>query len=156
VLQLARLPLLGIMLIITVPPQTGPSAPPSNSSCPPFISNYTSGVASLNIFTSFLQTYESVGLDTDPSSGFSLFAPTDRAWNRIEQTLSAHTIRCILSCEHDLMRRTSVHVCLGLQQMAAAAAFRPVELNEWSWLRHAEVGPARMLQQPASAGRRIT
>jgi uncharacterized surface protein with fasciclin (FAS1) repeats len=68
--------------------QTGPPASPSNSSCPPFISNYTSGVADLNIFTSFLRTYEAVGLDTHPSSGFSLFAPTDRAWNRIEQTLT--------------------------------------------------------------------
>lgn len=91
---------LGTMLITTVPAQTGPPASPSNSSCPPFISNYTSGVADLSIFTSFLQTYEDVGLDTDPSSGFSLFAPTDRAWNRIEQTLSTHAMSCMLSCEH--------------------------------------------------------
>lgn len=60
----------------------------SNTSCPPFLSNYTSTISNISIFTSFLETYESVGLDTDPSSGFSAFAPTDRAWGRVEQILS--------------------------------------------------------------------
>lgn len=61
----------------------------SNTSCPPFLSNYTSTISNISIFTSFLETYESVGLDTDPSSGFAAFAPTDKAWGRVEQILTS-------------------------------------------------------------------
>jgi hypothetical protein len=125
VVNFAHLPSFGSILTTAVPAQPGPPASSANSSCPRFISNYTSGVADLNIFTSFLRTYESVGLDTHPSSGFSLFAPTDRAWNRIEQTLSAHAMFCMLSCEHALMRRLHLWMCVWNR-------------NRWQQLQHSD------------------
>ncbi len=57
--------------------------------CVPFLSNYTATVDNLTVYTSFLQIYEQVGINTDPSNAFAAFVPTDRAWGRIEEILSA-------------------------------------------------------------------
>lgn len=108
-------PLQVALLMMHLVAQAG-SAP--TSACPPYLSNYTSGVANLSIYTSFLQTYEQAGLDTDPSTGFAAFAPTDAAWNRIEQILSENSASaCAFSV--DSVRQLQVQRAEQMVQHAA-------------------------------------
>lgn len=133
-------------------PNEAPSGCSQAAPCVPYLSNYTATISNLSIFTSFLQTFEQVGVDTAPSAGFTAFAPTDNAWGRIEQILSewrhseqrtasdithaCKTCFCVAGQTNQInsYRYTSRVSCHTHLRLACAHLQRPASAEMTAWL----------------------